>query len=209
MLELKDIKKLYNYNLVLEIPSLKLENGIYWVRGENGSGKTTLLKIIAGLLPFEGAVTFNKTVLKNEPLAYRKLISWAEAEPLFPSFLTGEDLVSLYRNIRGASQKDIDMLVEVLCMNEYINNKTGTYSAGMNKKLSLVLAFIGNPLLVILDEPLITLDPHAFHQVCSLIIEKNKNNGAGFLMSSHQPPDELLFASAKQLVVNNKTVMAE
>ena len=101
------------------------------------------------------------------------------------------------------------MLVEVLGMHEYINNKTGTYSAGMNKKLSLVLAFIGNPSLVILDEPLITLDPHAFHQVSSLIIEKNKNNGIGFLMSSHQPPDELLFASAKQLVVNNKTVMAE
>ena len=88
MLELKDIKKLYNYKLVLEIPSLKLENRIYWVKGENGSGKTTLLKIIAGLLPFEGAVIFNKTGLKNEPLAYRKLISWAEAEPLFPSFLT-------------------------------------------------------------------------------------------------------------------------
>jgi len=209
MLELKDIKKLYNYNLVLEIPSLKLEHGIWWVRGENGSGKTTLLKIIAGLLPFDGEVSINKTSLKNQPLAYRKLISWAEAEPLFPLFLTGLDLVTLYKDIRGAAQKDIDPLLEILGMSEYIHHKTGTYSAGMNKKLSLVLAFVGSPQLIVLDEPLITLDPHAFHQVCSLILEKNKNDGAGFLMSSHQAPDENLFVSAKQLVVNNKTVVVE
>lgn len=200
---------MYHYNLVLEIPSLKLGNAVWWLKGENGSGKTTLLKIIAGLLPFEGEVSINKTSLKNQALAYRKLISWAEAEPLFPPFLTGHDLVTLYKDIRGAVQKDIDPLLEVLSMHDYINHKTGTYSAGMNKKLSLVLAFIGNPLLIILDEPLITLDPHAFHQVCSLIIEKNKNDGTGFLMSSHQAPDENLFASAKQLVVNNKTVVVE
>ena len=209
MLELKNIRKLYTTNLVLEIPALKLENDIYWIKGENGSGKTTLLKMIAGLLPFEGDILFKDISLKNNPLAYRKLISWAEAEPLFPSFLTGNDLISLYKHIRGAAQKEIDVLVEALSMSETIHEPTGTYSAGMNKKLSLILALIGNPELIILDKPLITLDPFAFNQVCLIIIEKNKNEGICILMSSHQNPGAQLSASVKQLTVINKSVTAE
>lgn len=209
MLELNNIKKSYDKNLVLDIQSLQLHNEIYWVKGENGSGKTTLLKIIAGLLPFEGDIFFNSTSLKNEPLAYRRLISWAEAEPLFPPFLFGTELLALYKQIRQVSQKEVDILIEALSMQEYIRHKTGTYSAGMNKKLSLALAFIGNPSLIILDEPLITLDPNAFHRICKLILEKNKNNDTTFLMSSHQSPDHDLFGSSKQLIVSNKTILAE
>jgi ABC-2 type transport system ATP-binding protein len=209
MLELKNIRKLYTTNLVLEIPALKLENDIYWIKGENGSGKTTLLKMMAGLLPFEGDILFKNISLKNKPLAYRKQISWAEAEPLYPSFLTGNNLISLYKDIRGAAQKEIDVLVDALNMTESIHEPTGTYSAGMNKKLSLILAFTGNPELIILDEPLITLDPFAFSQVCSIILEKRKNDGTFFLMSSHQNPGPQLSASVKQLTVINKSIIAE
>src|SRR5437868_10929138 len=96
MLEMQNIKKRYNIKVVLDIPLLKIENGIYWLKGENGSGKTTLLKIIAGLLPFEGDVKFNNVSVKKNPLAYRQKVSWAEAEPLFPLFMSGSDIVSLY-----------------------------------------------------------------------------------------------------------------
>ncbi len=206
MLELKKIKKQYQAGIVLEIPSLILEDGIYWIKGENGSGKTTLLKMISGITPFEGDIFFKGISLKEEPLTYRKAISWGEAQPVFPSFLTGKQLLVLYQDIRSAPLKEIDRLTEIFNMQEYINSATGTYSAGMNKKLSLALAFLGNPALVILDEPLITLDPPAFEQVCSLILEKNKNTGTFFLMSSHQETNAPLLAFAKQLIVNDKTI---
>ena len=93
MLELKNIKKSYNSKLVLQKDALQLDKGIYWVKGANGSGKTTLLKIIAGLLPFEGDILVDQTSQKNNPVDYRQKISWAEAEPLYPSFLTGNDLM--------------------------------------------------------------------------------------------------------------------
>ena len=80
MLELRNIKKRYNIKLVLDIPLLKIENGIYWLKGENGSGKTTLLKILAGLLPFEGDVKFNNISIKKDLIVYRQKIGWAEAE---------------------------------------------------------------------------------------------------------------------------------
>lgn len=209
MLQLTAVQKFYNKDLILDIPRLQLDSAIYWVKGANGSGKTTLLKMIAGLIPFEGDISFKNISLQREPLAYRQQVSWAEAEPLFPAFMTGMELVSLYGSIRKFSKKDTDALLEVFSLHDYVNNTIGTYSAGMTKKLSLVLAFIGNPSLVILDEPLITLDPNAFTAVSNYILNKFKNTGTTFLMSSHQEPDPGLLFSGKEIRVINKTVFTE
>lgn len=206
MLQLQKIKKFYNVHLVLQIPLLQLEKGIYWLKGANGSGKTTLLKMIAGLLPFQGDILFNDVSLKTKPLAYRQNVSWAEAEPLFPEFISGMDLLLLYQNIRKVSQQEIDKLIEIFEMTDYVNNATGTYSEGMRKKLSLALAFIDNPLLIALDEPFITLDPGSIVLVRNIILETHKNKGTTFLMSSHQALDAELLVIGKQLTVNNQTV---
>ena len=84
MLNLSNVKKYYNKRLILEIPHLVIENGIFWIKGANGSGKTTLLKMIAGLLPFEGEIQLNQISLKISPVDYRQNIIWAEEEPLYP-----------------------------------------------------------------------------------------------------------------------------
>ena len=84
MLELRNIKKSYHSEVVIQCQFLQLDKGIYWVKGTNGSGKTTLLKMIAGLLPFEGDIVYNKISQKNHPISYRRNVSWAEAEPLYP-----------------------------------------------------------------------------------------------------------------------------
>ena len=207
MLELTTVKKFYNKHLVLQIPCLQKESGIYWVKGENGSGKTTFLKMIAGLLPFEGDILFNNISLKVNPVAYRQNVSWAEAEPLFPPFMTGIELLSLYQNIRKVSRNDVEFFIELFNMNEYVNSNIKTYSTGMTKKLSLVLALLGSQQLIVLDEPLITLDPNALSSLCTYIIQKYKTKETTFLMSSHQELDRLLLSSAKELFVNNQTIL--
>ncbi|MEO8771198.1 MAG: ATP-binding cassette domain-containing protein [Ferruginibacter sp.] len=207
MLQLSAVQKFYNKDLILDIPQLHLESGIYWVKGANGSGKTTLLKMIAGLIPFKGDISFKNTSLQNDPLAYRQMVSWAEAEPLFPLFMTGMELVCLYGSIRNISKKDIAELLEIFSLHDYVNNSIGTYSAGMTKKLSLVLAFIGNTSLIVLDEPLITLDPYAFTAACKFILERFKNTGTAFLMSSHQDLDTELTLSGKEITVINRSVL--
>lgn len=209
MLELRNIKKHYDSNLVLEIPFLQLQSGIYWVKGTNGSGKTTLLKMIAALLPFKGDIVFDSISLKDKSLLYRQRVSWAEAEPLFPSFTTGLDLISLYCNIRRVLQKEVEIFIEIFNMSGYVNSAVGTYSTGMTKKLSLVLAFIGNPPLIVLDEPLITLDPDALSVASTFILEKHRSNGTSFIMSSHQELDAALSLSGKALIVSNKSVAVE
>jgi ABC-2 type transport system ATP-binding protein len=107
MLQFDQVSKAYHHDPVIEIPSLKLDPGIYWLKGVNGSGKTTLLKMIAALVPFKGDISLNDISLRNTPVAYRHQLGWAEAEPLFPPFMTGIELLSLYRDIRKISKKKL------------------------------------------------------------------------------------------------------
>ncbi|CAL1518649.1 ABC transporter ATP-binding protein [Chitinophaga sp. MM2321] len=207
MLQLTNVRKFYNKHLVLEIPSLQLGSGFFWVKGANGSGKTTLLKMIAGLIPFEGDIVYRDISLRRNPLAYRQNISWADAEPLFPAYMTGMDLIFLYCSIRKVPSGEAETLLRLFNMHGYVNNTIGTYSAGMTKKLSLVLAFLGDPPLVVLDEPLITLDPDTLTVVCTYLLEKHANSETTFLMSSHQEPDPRLLLSGKALIVNNRNVI--
>ena len=206
MLKLINIKKSYGQHTVLDISSLQLHDDIYWVKGINGSGKTTFLKIVAGLIPFEGEILFNEINLRQQPLIYRQQVSWAEAEPLFPAFMTGIELINLYSGIRKESRQAGNKLVERFMMNSYVHTAIGTYSTGMTKKLSLVLAFLGELPLVVLDEPLITLDPEAFTSVCNYIQERHNNRGTTFLMSSHQEQKDSLLLSGKELRINNGKV---
>jgi ABC-2 type transport system ATP-binding protein len=120
--------------------------------------------------------------------------------------MTGKDLVTLYRKIRKVLQEEADNLIALFKMTEYINNTVGTYSTGMTKKLSLVLAFIGDPGLIILDEPLITLDADTFKVVSDLILNKNRTIGTCFLMSSHQDLDKEISIIGKELIVHNRTI---
>src|SRR5207253_2363557 len=94
-------------------------------------------------------------------LSYRRIVNYAEAEPLYPEFLKGSDLVSLYQNTKAASSEQVQKLLTKLGVVNFQSKEIGTYSSGMIKKLSLVLAFMGNSKLILLDEPLITLDKDA------------------------------------------------
>jgi ABC-2 type transport system ATP-binding protein len=187
MIHLNQVEKYYDRKLVLKIPELTLENGIYWLTGTNGSGKTTFLKILAGLMPFKGNVFVNDTSLKKQDVAYRRLVSYAEAEPLYPSFITGSDLVLFYQEIRKAPGKQVEKLIAFSGLRQNLASPIGTYSSGMVKRLSLLLAFIGNVPLILLDEPLATLDAEAVHALPDLIKDYRDEYGTCFIFSSHQP----------------------
>lgn len=202
------IVKQYNRQLILNIPSLHLQKGIYWLKGENGSGKTTFLKMAAALIPFKGTISINGISQKASPLLYRQQISWAEAEPLYPGFLTGNELIALYRQIRNVTGDETAALIRLLDAASYLHNRVDTYSAGMLKKLSLILAFTGAAGLILLDEPFITLDTAACATLEQLILERNRKNDTAFILSTHQDPGEHLRPFCKQLFVRNKTILS-
>ena len=208
MLLLRDFKKSYNENLILSIPHLALPSGIHWIKGENGMGKSTLFKCIAGLIPFEGEILVNEVSQLSHPVPYRKQINFAEAEPLYPGFLTAKDLVRFIAKTRNASLDQQQTLCTAFGIDAFFEKPCETYSSGMVKKLSLALAFFGTPSLIILDEPIITLD-QASRQILYAIIHEHQSRGVSFLMSSHQAFENSSLTITSSFHIKNKTLIRD
>ena len=205
MLHLSGVQKKYSQRTILDIPDLKIDGGIHWLKGSNGSGKSTFLKMISGIIPFEGNIELANINIKKNGVEYRRLVSYAEAEPLYPEFLTGEDLIRFYNSVRKSDPKDANTLIEKFGISGYHKNPIGTYSSGMVKKLSLVLAFIGKAKFIFLDEPFVTLDV----ATVPVLIENIKDfhqQGCHFIFTSHQSPEVDMLPLTSEMIAQNTTI---
>lgn len=207
MLELRQVRKSYNDSApILDIDDLILDTGIYWLQGGNGTGKTTLIRILAGIVPFLGDTIINGLSQHRDPVAYRCLIGWADAEPLYPGFLTGQELVNFYSGILQPEANQITYLLQRLQIGDWVGTRLAGWSSGMTKKLALLLAFLGRPAWILLDEPLITLDEPGLAGLLTLIGEYRDQYGAGFLLSSHQPLPAGRLPGTRNLILTNRSI---
>jgi ABC-2 type transport system ATP-binding protein len=190
LLKIIGLKKTYDGEVILDIPNFELEPGIFWIQGENGAGKTTFLKILAGIIPYEGKIILEEIGEERENRnEYRRSVNFAEAEPSFPKFLNGNELICFYVKTKGDNEYARD-LIQKFGLLEYSAKKIKSYSSGMLKKLSLVLGLIGKPHLLLFDEPLITLDATSllsFLEVLKKWVDENKM--LTVIFTSHQAPD--------------------
>ncbi|MBC6698774.1 ABC transporter ATP-binding protein [Hymenobacter puniceus] len=207
MLTLHNYHKAYNGHLILDIPAFNIDSGIHWLRGHNGSGKSTFLKTVAGIISFEGEISLHNTLsVKKHPTDYRSAVNFAEAEPVFPDFLTGTELIQLFKSAKKAPVRQEEQYVESMRMTAYLPDRISTYSSGMLKKLSLVLAFLGRPACVLLDEPLTTLDADALPILYSWIANQHQQAGTTFLLSSHQPFAGAILPDVREILVERNTL---
>jgi ABC-2 type transport system ATP-binding protein len=206
MLQFTRVEKFFGSVKVLSIPSLELPLAIYWLEGPNGSGKTTLLRVLAGILPFRGQIRLRGISLRREPTAYRRLTGWADAEPLYPDFLTGADLLAFYRDIIWPPAGQLNDLIGRFGVSAWLGSKAVTWSAGMCKKISLLLAFMGRPALIMLDEPLITVDGSGSTAVLDLVKERYDKDGTAFILSSHQLDLNGEIPDLRRLIIHNGSI---
>lgn len=186
MLKVQNFTKSYSGQKIIGVEELVIPAGIHWVRGVNGSGKSTFFRSVAGIVPFQGEIGWNGINQKSEPIAYRLKVSMSEAEPLYPEFLSGYDILSFISKAKQGSPEQLLNLAERFETASYWKKPCGTYSSGMLKKVAIISAFLGNPELIILDEPLITIDVRSVGIVYELVKEFHEDRGVNFLLSSHQ-----------------------
>ncbi|MEZ0486998.1 ABC transporter ATP-binding protein [Fibrella aquatica] len=208
MLHLHNFQKSYGERPILTIPDWQLPTGIHWLKGPNGAGKTTLFRSIAGMLPHEGSVMLNELDSRRDVMAYRLKVNYAEAEPTFPPFLTAYELISWVADAKQAPAGQAEGLIEEFGVGTYQHTPVGTYSSGMLKKTSLIMAFLGQPTLILLDEPLVTLDVAATQTVANLI-DRARLAGVNFLLSSHQAMETAQLPIDSVWQVANQTVVRE
>lgn len=207
MLSLTNINKKYGSHEVLNFDEWKIGQGVHWLKGGNGTGKSTLFRIISGQSPFRGEVELNEINLKKQPILFRSKISFAEAEPQYPLFIKGKELIEFYQETRKAEKKEVEYLTDYFEMTAFLDNKIGGYSSGMLKKLSLICAFLGKADLYILDEPLITIDATSSEKLYYLIKTK-ASKGNSFLISSHQEINQVKLPLNTVFQIIDKQIVA-
>ncbi len=184
MIEIKNLFK--NYGPVEVLNGLNLtidQKGIIAILGPNGSGKTTLIKTILGMVISQKG----EILLNNEPLKtkwqYRDKISYLPQIANFPQNLKVSELIGMIKNLRNKQAKDKE-LIEQFELLPFLDKKLGTLSGGTKQKVNIVLTFMFDSPLIILDEPTTGLDPVALIHLKKLIDEE-KQKGKTILITTH------------------------
>lgn len=202
MLELCNISKKYNEKIALKDVSLKLDNGIYGLLGPNGAGKSTLMNIITGNLePTEGTIKWDGKEVKELGSNYRSLLGYAPQQQGMYETFSGRRFLSYMATLKGISKSsmedEINRVLVYVNMVEKSNQKIGTYSGGMKQRILIAQAIIGNPKLVILDEPTAGLDPKERVRIRERIAELSKDKI--ILVSTHVVSD--IESIAKKIIL--------
>jgi Cu-processing system ATP-binding protein len=153
--------------------------------GHNGAGKTTLMKLMLGLIrPTSGSIT----VLGDDPAAgqfeARRRLGYLPENVSFNAALTGSETLAFYARLKREPAKSVAPLLDRVGLTHAAHRRVGTYSKGMRQRLGLAQALLGEPRVLLLDEPTTGLDPalrHSFYE----IVEELRGRGATVLLSSH------------------------
>jgi ABC-2 type transport system ATP-binding protein len=209
MLQINHFKKEYHGHLILDISELIIPKGVSWFQGVNGSGKSTFFKAISGIIPFEGEVVFEgKLNLLKEPVEFRRIINYSFAEPRFPDYLSGKDILEYYFKIYKTDFDEIKNWLELFGVETFYKKPISTYSSGMLKKISLITALIGDANILALDEPLTTIDKASQEKLLGILAQKVKE-GVHILIASHHNLPESELKIDQHFLVENQTIIRQ
>ncbi len=198
MIDITDLHKKFGKLTVLDGLDLEInKGGIFAILGPNGSGKTTLIKSILGMvIPNAGDIKIDgNSVLKQWD--YRNQINYLPQIANFPANLSVNELIAMVKNLRPKEANDQD-LIDLFGLELFLDKKLGNLSGGTKQKVNLVLTFMFDSDLIILDEPTTGLDPISLIHL-KQIIQKEKEKGKTLLITTHimsfveEIADEIVF----------------
>ena len=191
MIVAQNLTKTYNGTTVLNIPNLEIPQGqSFGLVGNNGAGKTTFFSLLLGLIqPTTGTLT-NNEIQVNTSEDWKPFTAAFLDESFLIGYLTAEEYFYFIGDIRGQNKADVNALLvkhEEFFNDEILRNKKylRDLSKGNQKKVGIIATLIGNPKVVILDEPFANLDPTTVSRLKKIIKELAENPEITVLVSSH------------------------
>lgn len=209
VLKTYNITKKYGEQLAVDNVNMTIKKGdIYGFIGQNGAGKTTLIRLITGLIHKSGGeIELLGANEENELNKARTMVgSLIESPSLYTNMTARENLeVSrLVRNIPG--NKCIDEVLELVGLKDVEKKKVKNFSLGMRQRLGIANALMGNPKLLILDEPINGLDPMGIVEIRELLKKINKEKDMTILISSHILSELSELATTYGIISNGKLI---
>ena len=191
MIQVNNLTKKYNNTTVLNIQELEIPKGqSFGLVGNNGAGKTTFFSLLLDLIePTTGGI-INHTIQVNTNENWKKFTGAFLDESFLIGYLTAEEYFYFIGELRGQNKADVDALLkkyEEFFNNEILNTKKylRDLSKGNMKKVGIIATLIGNPEVVILDEPFANLDPTTVNRLKKIVKELAENPNVTVLISSH------------------------
>jgi ABC-2 type transport system ATP-binding protein len=192
MIEIKSVSKSYNRGAIKAVDNLDLTvnaGEIFGFLGPNGAGKTTTIKLIVGLLrPDAGTILLNGVDNQQEPLRCKEMTTYVPDDPAVYERLTGIEYLNFIGDVYGVEgSKRVERIsrwAEVFGISSTLSSPIQSYSHGMRQKIVLMAALLPEPEVIVLDEPLVGLDPRAAHELKEAMHEHCRRGGTLFF-STH------------------------
>tara|TARA_B110001469_G_scaffold38198_1_gene38061 strand:- start:1383 stop:2078 length:696 start_codon:yes stop_codon:yes gene_type:complete len=191
MIKAYSLSKEYRGEKVLNLPELEIPKGeLFGLIGNNGAGKTTFFSLLLDLIEATSGTIEINNIMVHQSEAWKPFISAFIDESYLIGYLTVEEYFYFLGSLRGKTIVEVDSWIkayepffngEILNQKKYLRD----FSKGNQKKVGIVGALIGQPEVIVLDEPFANLDPTTQIRLKSLIKEEAMNNGTTFLISSH------------------------
>jgi ABC-2 type transport system ATP-binding protein len=190
MIELTEVTKRFGAKTAVDRLSLRVATGeLFAFLGPNGAGKTTTIKMLCGLLrPDSGGIRVGGLDLQREGDAARRMLSYVPDQPYLYEKLTGREflefVVGMYGIDSQPGMRNIEECIELFEMADYIDTLTENYSHGMKQRVVFASALVHDPRVLVVDEPMVGLDPRSARLIKDLLRRK-ASAGMAVFMSTH------------------------
>ena len=209
ILKTYNITKKYGNQVAVNNVNMTIKKGeIYGFIGQNGAGKTTLIRLITGLIHKTGGeIELLGATGENELNKSRTMVGSLIETPSFYTNMTARENLEVSRLVRNIpGKKCIDEVLELVGLKDVEKKKVKNFSLGMRQRLGIANALMGNPKLLILDEPINGLDPMGIVEIRELLKKINKEKDMTILISSHILSELSELASTYGIISNGKLI---
>ncbi|WP_294345439.1 ATP-binding cassette domain-containing protein [uncultured Clostridium sp.] len=209
ILKTTKLSKTYGSQVAVNNVSMTIRRGdIYGFIGKNGAGKTTLIRMIVGLIhKTSGEIELLGATSESDLDKSRKMIGSLVETPTFYGSMTARENLEVSRLVRGIpDKKEIDDVLDLVGLSDTGKKKVKNFSLGMRQRLGIANALLGNPKLLILDEPVNGLDPVSIVEIRELLKKINKEKDITILISSHILGELSELATCYGIINNGKLI---